>query len=204
MTGIAASSTKKEQATRLLALIADDEEFRMQLLYGKQGRDYTVSADGYYSIIKREDGACYSLDILSPYAYFSGLTSALANISYASPGTNNWSLIETDQYSALEYYRETLNRSVVNMPVFFDYSGLETDLTSIQRVAEKYFPMFTNPEEIKDDPDTPDVDEYIPKMDAEGYDYVLQSFKDAGSDKIIAELQRQLDAWLAENPDWNQ
>ena len=40
--------------------------------------------------------------------------------------------------------------------------------------------------------------------DPEAYDEFLQKVKDAGGDKIQAELQRQLDAWLAENPDWNQ
>lgn len=203
ITGIAASSTKKEQAASLLALIAEDEEFRMQLFYGKEGRDYTVSEDGYYNIVKREDGACYSLDIFSPYAYFCGLTSAKDNISYVSPSTNNWSLIETEEYSALEYYRQTLTESVPVLPITFDYSGLEEELTSIQQAVEKYYPMFTNETEVKDDPDTPE-DEYIPIMDKDGYEYVLQEFKKAGADAVITELQRQLDTWLAENPDWNK
>jgi hypothetical protein len=33
---------------------------------------------------------------------------------------------------------------------------------------------------------------------------MLSDLKAAGSDKILAELQRQLDAWLAENPDWSK
>ena len=33
---------------------------------------------------------------------------------------------------------------------------------------------------------------------------MLAEIKAAGSDKIQAELQRQLDEWLAANPDWNK
>ena len=43
---------------------------------------------------------------------------------------------------------------------------------------------------------------YIPRMTEEVYIEMLQKFKAAGSEKIQAELQRQLDEWLAENPDW--
>lgn len=39
-------------------------------------------------------------------------------------------------------------------------------------------------------------------MTEEVYIEMLQKFKAAGSEKIQAELQRQLDEWLAENPDW--
>ena len=41
-------------------------------------------------------------------------------------------------------------------------------------------------------------------MTKEKYDEMLQALRDAGSDKILNELQRQLDEWLAENPNWNQ
>ena len=41
-------------------------------------------------------------------------------------------------------------------------------------------------------------------MTREKYDEMLNALRDAGSDKVLAELQRQLDAWLAANPDWNK
>ena len=33
---------------------------------------------------------------------------------------------------------------------------------------------------------------------------MLAEIKAAGGDVIQAELQRQLDEWLAQNPDWNK
>ena len=41
-------------------------------------------------------------------------------------------------------------------------------------------------------------------MSAENYDAMLGQIRDAGGDEILAELQRQLDAWLAENPNWDK
>lgn len=201
VTGVAAFSENKEHAVKLLSLVASDKEFRMQLCYGKQGRDYTINEQGNYSINVREDGSCYSLDILSPHAYFSGLTSSPDGISYVSPSTNNWILPETSEYNKQEYYMQTLDRSIVRIPIVFDYVGLEKELADMQVLMEKYYPKFSNSTEIEDDPDTLE-DEYVPVMDENGYEYVLQEFKKAGADTIIAELQRQLDAWLAKNPGW--
>ena len=42
------------------------------------------------------------------------------------------------------------------------------------------------------------------RMTPEYYDQMLAEINAAGGDKIQAELQRQLDEWLAENPDWNK
>lgn len=201
VTGISATSSSKEHAKELLALIANDETFRMQMVYGKEGRDYTVSSNGYYTITKDETGAAYSLDVLSPLAYFSGLTSAKDGISYVSPSTNNWSLVETENCNALEYYRQTLDSSTACFPIVFDYSAFEKELAGIQKLIEKYYANFANTKEIKDDPNT-EENEYVPIMDAEGYEYMLQEFRNAGTDRIVAELQRQLDAWVAENPEW--
>ena len=40
------------------------------------------------------------------------------------------------------------------------------------------------------------------KLTPEEYDTWMQEIREAGGDVIQAELQRQLDAWLAENPGW--
>ena len=71
----------------------------------------------------------------------------------------------------------------------------------MQKVINLYFPNLITTKEIRDDPTTKEKDP-VPVMNEAGYAQMLQAFKAAGSDKIVAELQRQLDAWLAENPDW--
>ncbi|MBQ8401497.1 MAG: hypothetical protein IJX14_06160, partial [Clostridia bacterium] len=185
--GVAASSRDSEAGKKLLSLIADDETFRMQLLFGKEGRDYSVY-NGFYSKIEQDDRSSYSMEFLSPLSYFSG---------FACDG----SVYAEDGKTALESFWETLDHSTVCYPIVFDYSGLEKELASIQTVIELYFPNLIATEEIPDDPFT-EVEDPVPVMDEVGYNQMLQAFKDAGSDKIVAELQRQLDAWLAENPDW--
>ncbi|WP_289466231.1 hypothetical protein, partial [Klebsiella pneumoniae] len=64
ISGVAAVSQHKAEAVSLLNLIAEDEAFRMQLFYGKEGRDYKI-VDGYYEINIHDDGSNYSLDFLS-------------------------------------------------------------------------------------------------------------------------------------------
>lgn len=45
VSGIAATTKYKQEALQLLALIAEDEEFRMHMAYGKEGQDYRIGAD---------------------------------------------------------------------------------------------------------------------------------------------------------------
>jgi len=187
MSGVAAVSQHKEEAVQLLNLIAEDEEFRMGLLFGKEGRDYEIK-NGYYKITIGEDGSYYSMNVLSPLSYFCGLTAEVTDnmSSSLACGTD----VGFDFYPAKEGKTrqesriENLNSvTYIERPIFFDYSGLEKELAGIEAVCRKYFEMSAE------------------KVAAQ-YDQMLQEFEAAGSEKIIAELQRQLDAWLAEHPDW--
>ena len=74
-------------------------------------------------------------------------------------------------------------------PIVFDYSGLEEELIAIGEVLANYKPMYI--------PVHYDMyyEEYYPKM--------LEELEEAGMSTVIAEMQRQLDAWIAEHPDWN-
>ena len=46
VSGVAAASDHKAEAISLLSLIAEDEAFRMQLFYGKEGRAQASSSSG--------------------------------------------------------------------------------------------------------------------------------------------------------------
>ena len=179
LSGVAAVSEHKEEAITLLSLIAEDEAFRNQLLFGKEGRDYTVN-NGNYAIKKQENGAYYSMPYLSQYAYFTDM--------YGRRYLNYPSAKGTDK---LQAYRDMLDSTDYSCyPILFDYSAFEDELTAISEIFNEYFRNMTA---IKDGE---------PVLTSEGYEQMLQKFKDAGSEKIIAELQRQLDKWLAANPDW--
>ena len=183
VTGIAKDSCHQQEAVSLLELIAEDEEFRMQLFYGKEGRDYKLE-DGVYTLIPNEYGSVYSMDMVSPLAYFTGFAGEDTTL-FHSPSTRPLYFPHKGK-TALESYRDNMDAvSYYHYPVVFDYSGYEEELNAIANVMGTYYYSFTSPNMKKDN-----------------YDRMLLKMEDAGSNKIIAELQRQLDAWLVENPDW--
>ncbi len=65
----------------------------------------------------------------------------------------------------------------------FDPSKVKNEIAACNNVWSQYVPALET--------GTVDPDEYLPKA--------IAAFKEAGSDKIIAEKQRQLDAWLEAN-----
>lgn len=182
LTGLSTNTQHEEKALSLLNLIAEDAEFRMQLFYGKEGRDYTIT-DGYYEIKIYEDGSSYSMDFLSPLSYFTGLTSNRMTANFLSPGTENWSLFTYDGKDLLETYQKVLDNSLLSHPIIFDYSGFERELKAMEAIYEKYFPEYS-------------------RLTEEPYRQMLQELQNAGSKKILDALQQQMDQWLSENPDW--
>ena len=203
MSGVAAVTQHKEAAVSLLNLIAEDEEFRHQLLFGKEGRDYTLT-DGKYAAVKRGDGAYYNMEFLSMYSAFDRVKE------------NTEQPIKYEGKTKLETYLECMDSvSVCYYPIVFDYSGLEAEVEEYARLYGDYCWYLTNTEVSKDEngEDLPykkvrkKIDgvmheKHIPIMNSELYGEMLQALSDAGGEKIIAELQRQLDGWLAANPNW--
>ena len=203
VSGVAAVSQHQVAAVSLLNLIAEDEEFRHHLLFGKEGRDYTLT-DGNYMEIKRGDGAYYNMEFLSMYSVFDKVME-----NYVWP-------ICYEGKTNLETYLECMDSvTFCYYPIIFDYSGLETEVEKYAKVLGDYCQYLTNNvvDEDEDGNKLPyrthkkvingvEHEKRIPRMDREAYDKMLQELSDAGGEKIIAELQRQLDAWLANNPDW--
>lgn len=217
--GICAATKHPEEALSLLALIGNDEEFRMQLAYGKEGQDYRISEDGYYQIIGQDNKSTYSLDFLFCLNYFSGLTSdPMTNSDLFTPTTRHNRDRVPEGKTLLQTYEEQAKNSIPYYPysleplaegskskvLSFNFSECKKELKKIKEVSDYYFTFYANPKDIKDNPNTKDEDESKPRMTKEKYDEMLQALRDAGSDKILNELQRQLDAWLAENPEWNK
>ena len=217
--GVCAATKHPEEALSLLALIGNDEEFRMQLAYGKEGQDYTISEDGYYKIIKREDRSRYSLDFLSCLNYFSGLTAdTMGEDHLFAPTTRHNRDRIPEGKTLLQTYEERAKNSIQFYPysleplgadsksdeLSFHYKSMKKELEKIEEICSYYLSFYANPKEIPDDPRTEDEDESRPRMSKEKYDEMLQALRDAGSDKIQEELQRQLDAWLEKNPEWKR
>ena len=183
VSGISSTTRYKEEAVQLLQLIAEDTDFRLRLFFGQEGRDYQL-ADGYYSSVHQEDGSSYNMDFLSQLAYFCGLEAAPGNRIFRVPAVNN-SFVSYEGKTKLETLQEMQDKAAFQCPAVFDYSGFEAELKAIEALLERYCP------------------EFVELSDTQ-YDQMLSDIKVAGGDKILAELQQQLDAWLAENPDWNK
>ena len=181
VSGICADTGNMEAALKLLNLIAEDADFRLHLFYGKEGRDYTIE-DGYYGITKT-DGGYYCMDFISQLAYFCDLTTSPQAEDVAT-ATDYYSAIAADGKTQLETFRESLDNSIRCCPVVFEFSGMDAELTALSNIMREYFPRFSC-------------------LTADEYNQMLQELKDAGSEVIQAELQKQLDDWLAENPDWD-
>lgn len=216
VSGVAASTDHKQEALQLLSLIADDEEFRMHMAYGKEGQDYRLDADGCYSIIRNEDGSRYSLDFLTNLNYYSGMTcsSTDGNASdLLSPSTQHYYDYTDEGKTLLETHRNMIARATHAYPLnnspadkvvnttalIFDFTGFEAELDQIYQICDYYLRFLTNNKEVKDDKRTEDIDESLPRMTKELYDQMLAELKSAGSDRIQAELQRQLEEWRTNN-----
>ena len=181
--GVAAVSQNKAAALQLLHLIAEDEAFRMQLFYGKENSEYRIE-NGYYTLIRQTDGSDYSLDFLSPLSYFCGLTS---EDSFRSPGTINDYFVEFEGMTKLQSYQTNLDScSIHYYPISFDYSDFTETVNKLEATMIKYFPYFNKTDTTAE----------------EKYALLMREMKDAGGEKLLAELQLQLDAWIAENPGW--
>ena len=173
---VMAASKYKEEAISLLSLIAEDEEFRSHLLYGKEGRDYTVDADGNYQRVKQEDGSEYSMKFLSPWGEFSDF---IGDEGYGTRGYD----IRYKNMTELETYREIWdNMGDLYYLVPFDYTGLEKEVEEVRIWARYYFAKFT-------------------VLSEEDYNQMIANINAAGGTKIMAELQKQLDEWVKANPE---
>ena len=94
-------------------------------------------------------------------------------------------LNENDPDDKWEQFKK-FNASGVPSPILgfnFDTTKVATEMAAVQNVKEQFWSSLMT--------GTVDPDTYLPKA--------IQQFKDAGLDKVIAEAQSQLDAWVAAN-----
>ena len=177
VSGVAATSKYQKEAVALLSLIAEDEEFRMHLMYGKEGRDYTIDENGNYCVTKQEDGSRYCMSYLSPWSNFSGMNKNHSRF----PGTGIvLSLYEG--MTVLETYLEMLENAEPYYAVPFDFSELKEERKAVEYICQLYFYRFAS-------------------LTEEKYAEMLEKINAAGGEKIMTELQKQLDEWVKANPD---
>ena len=183
LNGISATSEHSEESLKLLSLVANDEAFRETLLFGIEEKDYTLTEAGSHASIIQKNGSSYNMSFLSAYSDFYGTGSDIH--------------VPTQEGSTrLESYKNSMDRALVKCKITFDFSAVAAEVEAVNAIL------------TRQDRDDFDVDPPIQfaifgNLTEAEYDQMLAEIKAAGGDKIQAELQRQLDAWLAENPDWN-
>ena len=182
--GIASASEHSEETLMLLSLMANDEAFRELLLFGVERQDYTLTETGSHATIVRSNGSSYDMSFLSPYSDLYG--------------TGSDFLIPVQEgETRLDSHRRILDNAVVNCDIHFDFSPVTSEVEAVNAILTRQ-----QRENFETDP--PIQFAAFGNLAEAEYDQMLSEIKAAGGDRIQAELQRQLDAWLAANPDWNK
>ena len=178
MMGIARTSEHKEEALSFLQLLSEDTQLRDLMCFGEEGVNYTLE-DGVGVPVEEKR---HDLSFLTPMADFGSFD------TWYWPGGPNRFKVEEDE-DALEVYRRIMDARLPRCPLdyryWFDFTDLEDEIEAVNSAVRMRAGSFS-------------------KLTPEEYEIWMQEIREAGGDVIQAELQRQLDAWLAENPDWNK
>jgi putative aldouronate transport system substrate-binding protein len=164
------SSTKAQAAMKFLDLMYSDEEIINLLAWGIEGEHYVV-VDAAKGVIDYPDGVdASSVTYLSALGYYGDQTKKYS-MDYDSYSEQRMEYISQAKPIGLEYEGFT-----------FDTSEVSVELEQIQEVLDTYEPLL----------ECGCVD-YLTT-----YGSFISRLKAAGIDTVIAEKQRQLDAWLDE------
>lgn len=171
MQAISKSSEDPERAMMLLNLFYKDKELLTLLNFGIEGKHYVLK-DGQIALPEGQ-----STDSVG---YYHDIMWQLGNqmLNYTRVGE------DPNKYQNYEKFNEKIAANPSRIFGFvFDPEPVKNELISIDN-ANKAFVDGLKSGQL-------DPEENLPKM--------LEKQKAAGAEKVIAEAQKQLDAWLAEN-----
>lgn len=168
------TSKHPEAALRFLELTYTDEFVCNSILYGVEGRDYKKVTDDTITYADGVDPTTVAYDSIT--------TCGILGSQFIQWGRDqDVELLKADRDFMLNNIK-----NAVQSPAFgfvFDSSSVKTEVSAVGNVITQYFNALTNGEL--------DPDIYIDEFNAK--------LKDAGVETIIAEKQKQLDAWKANN-----
>ncbi len=177
MTGVCATSKNPERALMFFELMFTDEVVYNMVAKGLEG-DHWVWADEANKVIGFPEGVT---------AENSGW-----NINRDWMVGNQFIAyyVNPDQVGAWEETEKINNEATLPMdgPFVFDPTPVQAEMTSIESITAQFNDVLmwglVNP----DDPD-------------KGIDAFVAALKDAGLEKVLAEMQKQLDEFVAANPE---
>lgn len=169
MTAISANSPNKERAMMFLNLLNTDKEIYNTLVWGVDSKHYKKVAEN--RIETNKDGG---YQMFAPWEFGN---MALTYIFEGDPKGGEVGNKFTNLWVDLNKNAPASNA----LGFVFDFTPVKADKANVDAViAELYYAISSG---------SVDPDKYLPQF--------LEKLKKAGADKIIAEKQKQLDAWRA-------
>lgn len=165
---IPSASADKEKTMQMINFMANSAEINNLLNWGIEGEDYIVTEDGHAAFPEGKDAnsVAYHLD--------AGWT--LPNQYLCHP----WEGRDLDIYDQMKAYNTENVLHSIALGLQWDSANVANELAAVVNVKDKYYKEITT--------GSVDPDEYIPLFNEELYA--------AGLDKVMAEKQAQLDAFL--------
>ena len=170
ITAVSRTSKNPDKAVQLLNLIWRDSNLSNLLAYGIEGMDYTVVSGKNTPEVSIQTNS--GVDV--KWSIWHNWLGPLWD-QWDSPWNSKESLIEM----------QALNATAEVSPIIGFRPGLDGYKTELAMLNS----IFTETESVFNTGSMPDFEEYA--------ETVLQRYRDAGSDKIIAEVERQYAEWKA-------
>lgn len=168
---ISANSEHPEAAMKFLNLTFSDKEIVNLIVYGIEGDSYVKVDEDHVNFPEGKDANTVS--------YTAQLSSGIVGNMFNQYALEGQSIEDLN-------LMDTENKTSAKSKAFgftFDSSSLKTEYSSVMNVVNQYLPGLNC--------GSLDPDKEIPNF--------IKALKDAGMDRIVAEKQKQLDAWLAQN-----
>jgi len=169
--GVAAGSENPAKTLQFLNLMYTDKEIVNLIDWGIEGKHY-VKAPGQDNVIKYPDGVTGETVGYKNYSWMHGNQF----LSYVFEGD------DPDVYKKMDEFNKSAAKSKA-LGFTFDGDSVKNEIAACNAVLEQYRRVLES--------GVVDVDQVLPEF--------LKKLEDAGIDTIIAEKQKQLDAWAAAN-----
>ncbi|MGF7049934.1 putative aldouronate transport system substrate-binding protein [Paenibacillus sp. DS2015] len=169
--GVSAQSKNPEKTLQFLNLMYTDKDIVNLIDWGIEGKHY-VEIEGQDNVIKYPDGVTAENVGYKNYNWMHGNQF----LSYVFEGE------DPEVYKELEAFNKSANKSKA-LGFTFNGQSVKTEIAACSAVLTQYQRVLQS--------GAVDVDKALPEF--------LKKLSNAGIDKIIAEKQKQLDAWAAAN-----
>ncbi|TLS53717.1 extracellular solute-binding protein [Paenibacillus antri] len=169
--GVATSSQNPAKTLQFLNLMYTDKEIVNLIDWGIEGKHY-VKVDGRDNVITYPDGVTGENVGYKNYSWMQGNQF----LSYVFEGD------DPDVYKKMEEFNKSAAKSKA-LGFTFNGDAVKNEVAACTAVLEQYRRVIESGEV--------NVDKMLPEF--------LKKLEDAGIDKIVAEKQKQLDAWAASN-----